>query len=55
MLLRDETEMNTAMIIRHGMIAARIGGPANELKRLTGSQMFIGIAAPINPIGRFAA
>jgi hypothetical protein len=34
MLLRDITKVNSAMVIRHGVIAARIGRPADELKCL---------------------
>ena len=55
MLLRDKTEMNSAMIIRHGVMAARIGGPADELKCLARSQMFIRVTPAINPIRRFTA
>jgi len=53
-LLRDKTEVNSAMIIRHGVIAIWIGGPADELKSLACCEVFIGITAPINSIGRFA-
>jgi hypothetical protein len=55
MLLRNITEVNSAMVIRHGVIAARIGRPADELKCLARSEVFIGITAAINPVGRFAA
>jgi hypothetical protein len=37
MLLRDITEVNSAMVVRHGVIAARIGRPADELKCLARS------------------
>jgi hypothetical protein len=37
MLLRDITEVNGAMVVRHGVIAARIGRPADELKCLARS------------------
>jgi hypothetical protein len=32
MLLRDITEVNSTMVVRHGVIAARIGRPADKLK-----------------------
>ena len=53
--LRDKTEVNSAMVIRHGVIAGRISGLADELKCFARSYVFIDIAAPVNPIGRFAA
>jgi hypothetical protein len=54
-LLRDKTEVNSAMVIRHGVIATRIGGPADELKSLARCEVFVVITAPINSIRRFAA
>ena len=37
MLLRDITKVNSTMVIRHGVIAGRIDGPADELKCLARS------------------
>src|SRR6266705_1291681 len=39
----DVAEMNAAMIIRHGAVIARISRPADKLKWLSRSEVFIGI------------
>ena len=50
----DVAEMNAAMIIRHGAVIARISRPADKLKWLSRSEVFIGIMATVNTSGRFA-
>jgi len=52
---RDVAEVNSAMIIRYGVVAARIGRLADKLKWLSRSEVFIGIIATINAGSRFAA
>ena len=55
MLLRDISEVNSAMVIRHGVITFRIGALADELKCLARSKVFTGVTAAINPGRRFVA
>ena len=51
--LGDIANANTPMAIRHGAIVAPIGKLADELKCFARSDMLIGIAAPVDPVGRF--
>src|SRR6266702_1561098 len=51
----DGAEMNAAMIRRHGAVMARISRPADKLKWISRSEVFIGIMATVNTSGRFAA
>lgn len=50
MLLRDVAEVNTAMVIRYGVIAG-IVRRADEFKCLARSEVFISITPAINPSG----
>ena len=54
MSLWDVAKVDAVMAIRHGVIGALIGRFADELDRLARSNVLIGIAAAIGPIGRFA-
>ena len=51
MLFRDITEMNSTMVIGHGVITFRIGVLADEFKCRARSKVFIGIPAAITPAG----
>jgi hypothetical protein len=51
--LGDIAKMNAAMMIRHGVIIALVGGLANELKCLARPDVFIDIFAAIDPSRRF--
>ena len=55
MLFRDITEVNSTMVIGHGVISFRTGVLADEFKCLARSKVFIGITAAINSGGRFMA
>jgi hypothetical protein len=55
MLFRDITEVNSTMVIGHGVITFRIGVLADEFKCRARSKVFIGILAAINSGGRFVA
>ena len=55
MFLRDITEVNSTMVIGHGVITFRVGVLADEFKCLARSKVFIGITAAINSGGRFTA
>ena len=51
MLFRDMTEVNSTMVIGHGVITFRIGALADEFKCFARSKVYIGITAAINSGG----
>ena len=55
MFLRDITEVNSTMVIGHGVITFRIGALADEFKCLARPKVSIGITAAINSGGRIMA
>ena len=54
MSLGDIAEVNAAMVIHYGVIIAPIGMLADKFERLARSHVLVGIAAAIDPRGRFA-
>ena len=51
--LRDKTEVNSAMVIRHGVITFRIGALTDECKWLACPKVFVSVTTAINSGGRF--